>query len=447
MKANLGISLDNDPFLEELRIYAIKNKRTIYLGGKSALTRILHIPFPETEVLVFDGAPDIEDFRSSDEDKGGFLVESPPFNDFYIFPFAKKSCMLLTNQAFIENLCVDIEGIMIDVTELQMFDALHDSSKSALKNNTITLTKKSQQHPEYYWKAVEFISHFGGFKCDFSGENLGKIMYDLGVQFSSRPLYGEWLPPYPIRIVTGALVNISTLPHFPFNVMRDYLDNLCGCIHEASKYNKAAINAYENFIVNSENGLCTLHPAVKLAFLFLPLAVLEFYDRRCVDEIFKRVAKPQDFDDMMKLHVVESNKSNFLFWFLVSHYCFPTPLAFDILSILTAWRILMNTKTYSSWAYIYGGKYWKEIVAMKPPEQFNAIMKDIHNDAGAMNVLNSMDTREYSNNEIAKAHGYQSMYRINIEELKEKFFNYLKKNPDGTLEDYANYVNQNKAAH
>ena len=76
------------------------------------------------------------------------------------------------------------------------------------------------------------------------------------------------------------------------------------------------------------------------------------------------------------------------------------------------------------------------------PELYDQIMHKINNKPNAMTVLERAGHFVYSNNELAKAHGNSSMYKLNIEDLKIDFYYYLLDHPNSSFSDYVQYLKE-----
>ena len=466
MSAPLDLDTENDPFLKAIIKTAKQSLQSIYLGGASAATRYLKIDPPEIETILFDTEKDIELFiQENGPDEGYTMKCDPPYIQ---YPFAEKICFILTLKAFENSLCCDAEGIVVDVCSLLPVYIIR-GSELALNNKIITLTEQSTLHPILFWKAIQFLCNFPDFSINLQNTDLKKMFFQetsSGVEeddlfFPTPSNTSEFTPSFGSRLITMSLIKIAQMPYFPFDSLIDFIpyfnafDHLSHYLQIDSGFVEESISAYRNFKINQSKANITLSPPTKIALLFLPIYSLLQQDKAQEMEkkrrkektneerLLEKVPTPMAFDALTKLHVVESQRGRFMFWFLFCMYCFPTSFGFEVLSILFGYVKLNSTlNTFDKWAFVDGTKYWKEILAFMQPELYDQIMHKINNKPNAMTVLERAGHFVYSNNELAKAHGNSSMYKLNIEDLKIDFYYYLLDHPNSSFSDYVQYLKE-----
>ena len=435
----LDFDLGKDPFLNALNKQAKESLLNIYLGGLSALTRMLGLDPPEVEIILFDTDKDINRFIKEVDENEGFHVICGAFPQHIQYPFHDKICKLFTVTSFDNSICADIEGIVVDVCSFLVSDLHKGNAFNALDNRVITLSEMGLIHPILFWNAIDLLCYLPGFQ--FNPLDADPIkMFFLDQSSSDRiertpSRDNDWQPSFGSRLISLSLIKIANAPYFPFEHLKQYLKYFN--LQNFENGIELSLDAYKNYMLNKDFLKIELSPATKIAIIFFPLLPYSLKNP------FVKFHS-EEYKNFQKINLVQYDKCPLACDILFSIYCLPSSIGFDVVDILHSFFILQtldteSTLNYGVWAFVDGTKYWKEIISFLEPEKCQEAMNSIIRDKAHI-LLTSGKNITYSNTELAKANGYQSLYKVDINSLKTNLYHYFIDHPDHTFEDYVAYL-------
>lgn len=443
-----------DKFINNLSLYSRQNLFPIQIAGLSVLTRLCDAPPPPVEYVLVQEEMHYKQILTSLLHNEYNIIESPPLDGIVLCNLFGCRCYLFPTKLYNKACISQIELIRADVRTREVE---HPESYSELiENKIIPLDHDLNEDLSYFWRTLNLITYLPGFHLEelpteiskeiLCGTNRSSPLF----RFPNEILNGKMTLTYGARLIREFLLLSLYNVNFPADIiLGEYLDQILN-VDLFPWFDKSQLDQsmtfFQNLEENMEKTVEDFEPlrlaSVRLATMAMPLYL---YSKSNAEEVSKFMSNQnftQEFNDMSKLtcHKVNFDRCPLIAWLFIARMGIPSEIVFGCSHICEAFsEIEGDYKSIDEWAFIVATDFWREAIALTPPDQCFELYEEIKQ-SNVIQLLNDKRLR-ISNNELQKLFSVCSIDRSN-KEMKSELYQFLKSNPRSTINDFRNNIRQ-----
>lgn len=452
------MKIRKDKFIDDLSYYSRQNLCPIQVAGLSVLTRLCDAPPPPVEYVLCQEEIHYKEILESFLHGEYNVIESPPLNGIVQCNLFNCPCYLFPSKFYNGTITSQIELIRADV---RTGDVEHSKDYEDLINDKIVPLDNDRLNEDlsHFWRTVNLLAYLPGFRIepfptDIRKEVLcGTIPSSQLFRFPEVISNGKMTLTYGARLIREFLLQCLFNVNFPADIILDQFHDQIFNVDIFPWFDKGLLSQsrelYENFEENMAKGYNGFEniriSSARLAIMAMPLYLYSKSDPTMISDFMGKLTYTKEFNEMSKLtcHKVNFDRCPLIAWLLIGRMGLPSNVVFSCSHICEAYsEIDGDYKSIDEWAFICAKDFWKEAIALTPPEKCSELY-DVIAQSNVVQLLNDKRLR-ISNNELQKLFSVCAIDRSN-KEMKSELYQFLKNNPRANINDFRNHINRQKS--
>ena len=443
-----ALTIHRDSFVDYLATYSRKNLFAVYIAGLSVLTRYVNAPPPKVETILLINETERKKMIHDLCNDEYFLLKARPLENVYQCSIFNRTCHLSLKHYYNKTVISPIECIDYDVR----LDAIHDPNNIYTPNlrERILPLHEDPEDSSVFWRSLSLISYLPGFRLNkFPDRNLdiicGTNMKSPLYRFQKEQAGLKTNLTYGALIVRDTLLNLLNNINFPLPdifPLLPYILNVYAIPRFDNNLLNLSMNAFQHHIVNLPNCEFINRPAVRLAIMAMPIWEYCVLFPNYANQYINSFKYTSDYDDFFKMtsNRVSIDRNLILSWLFIGKMGLPSDIVFNASHICEAYYEIRNNEySIDEWVYIDAGNLWQEALSLLDPSLYNKYLETI-NSSGVLNLLKTQPL-DKSNNEIFKMFSISAISKKK-RELKHELYQFLKDNPNSTLNEFKKFMSQ-----